>query len=263
MGQVLKQDKVGLLSESGGTITLAPSTLTIGGQQYSTSSLNVAATVDSAHTRYFIYAIRNAGSTILTISENVNSVGPAGEAAWKLVGAYYTDDAPGFGSFVNIEGKPISSPIAFNIELTAEVITPTRGGTPTEEAHWQIDGAFMYIDWTYRHQTAGVAGSGAYILRVPFNFAINTSNIITLSDPNIIVPTTMGRAYVHLAASPINAHLVVRNDSSPRDLIMRVLPGTDAFWGNTVHSMGNVNLSAGFNGRIPIQELSDTPLKDL
>lgn len=39
MGQVLKQDKVGLLSESGGTITLAPSILTIGGVGATTQSL--------------------------------------------------------------------------------------------------------------------------------------------------------------------------------------------------------------------------------
>jgi len=267
MGQRLFEDKITNLSESGGTITLAAGArLTIGGQQYITNSaLNVAVDVTSANVRYQVFAVLSGGAVILVTSQNENSVGPVGEDAWKLVGSYYTDDSIAFGSFVNIKGRPVTSPIPYSLVLSGESVPPVRGGTVTEEARWYIDGEYMLIDWTYKHVTAGVQGTGGYIFKLPQSagYIIDTSNIITLTDTNIIVPTTIGRGYVHLAASPLNTHVVVRNDVAPDELMMRVLPGTDAFWGSTVHQMGNVNLSAGFHARVPIQGLSNTPIEDL
>ena len=79
MGQRLKNDKIGQLSEAGGLISLAPSVLTIGGQQYSTSALTVAANLAAANSRYQIYAVENAGVVSLRVDSNENSVGPSNE----------------------------------------------------------------------------------------------------------------------------------------------------------------------------------------
>jgi len=100
MGQILREDEIGVLSELANAITLASSILTIGGQQYSTSSLNVAADISSATTQYHIYAVLNAGNVELVTSLNDDSVGPAGYSAWKRVGSYFTDTVINFDYFV-------------------------------------------------------------------------------------------------------------------------------------------------------------------
>lgn len=142
MAQKLYEDKIGTLSESGGTISLAPSRLTIGGQQYVTQGLTVAATVASANTRYQIYAVLSGGVPILVVSSNENSVGPASYVAWKLVGSYYTNglSSVGFGSFVSIEGAPVSGSIEF-------LITGQNFGTITDQgSNYYRQGSKMYVE---------------------------------------------------------------------------------------------------------------------
>ena len=108
---VYRQDKIGSLSEAGGTMTLAPSILTIGGKQYDTeASLNVSWGGSAQATLYMIYAVVSGGTVQLVTSTNYNSVGPAGYNAWKLVGAYsigydIVADAPKFWEFVPIDGE--------------------------------------------------------------------------------------------------------------------------------------------------------------
>jgi hypothetical protein len=110
MAQRLYEDKIPVLTESSGTITLAAGArLTIGGQQYITSSaLNVSADTSTANARWQVYAVVSGGVVSLVISQNENSVGPAGYTSWKLVGCYVNngESAPGFGTLVNIEGVP-------------------------------------------------------------------------------------------------------------------------------------------------------------
>jgi hypothetical protein len=171
MGQVLAKDKIGALSQALGTITLAPSRLTIGGQQYVTSALNVAANLSVRNTRYQIYAVISGGSPILVISTNENSVGPVGYNSWKLVGSYYTDGmgSIGFGSFVNIVGPPktnniIYSPNTFNL-----------GATSSAACEWSRDGQFMNLMIQLIFSAAGsAAGAG---IGIPLNTTIATADL--------------------------------------------------------------------------------------
>lgn len=95
MAQKLFNDKIGTATHSTGVISLAASKLTIGGQQYiTTSSVSRTITNDvtlAANTLYMVYAVISGGAVALRISTNVNSVGPAGFSSWKLVGAFDTD----------------------------------------------------------------------------------------------------------------------------------------------------------------------------
>lgn len=174
MGQVLLPDKIGQLSEAGGTITLAPSRLTIGGQQYDTSALNVAADVGLANTRYQIFAVRNAGNTELVISQNENSVGPAGFNAWKLVGSYYTNglSSVGFGAFLNIKGSPktVENPIDYELDITdANEVSVVSGSPVTKFGSWVRDGEFVEIRFSYYHTTTpgSTGAAGAYHIYGP------------------------------------------------------------------------------------------------
>lgn len=97
MAQVLGPDKIPNLTEAGGTITMpAGARLTIGGQQYTTSSaLTVSPTISLANTFHRVYAVISGGVPVLTVSTNNNSVGPAGFSAWKLVGHFYSGVSSG------------------------------------------------------------------------------------------------------------------------------------------------------------------------
>lgn len=107
MGQIFfLEDKIGQLSESAGVITLQPSRLTIGGQQYETSTLTRTITDDvalAARTRYQVYLVKNGTALELRVSQNENSVGPAGFVSWKLVGSFMTDGASAFTAFLAID----------------------------------------------------------------------------------------------------------------------------------------------------------------
>lgn len=119
MGQRLLEDKIGTLNESASNIVLGPSRLTIGGQQYiTTSNIQIAANLSSANTRYQVFAVENSGAVQLIISQNENSVGPSGYSAWKLVGSYYTGTLSQFLQFNNINGEEFQN-ILENISLAS------------------------------------------------------------------------------------------------------------------------------------------------
>lgn len=110
------KEKIGTLTNLGASVQLGPSLLTIGGQQYrTTSNLTVAYPSLTANNLYMIYAVQTAGVVSIVISQNLNSVGPTGFSSWKLVGAFYSNglNSVAFGSFITIEGTPTSSDIFY------------------------------------------------------------------------------------------------------------------------------------------------------
>lgn len=106
-------EKIAAISHSAGDINLASGSLiTIGGQQYSPGALTRTISLDvtlTARNAYMVYAVVSGGVVSLRISTNINSVGPAGFTAWKLVGAFYTDASAAFDSFVSKTGASNSS----------------------------------------------------------------------------------------------------------------------------------------------------------
>lgn len=112
MGFLTKPDSIGALTYSSGVITLQPSRLTIGGQQYRTPTLNVALSGLTANTLYMLFVVMTGPSSFqLVVSANYNSVGPVGYTRWKLVGAFYSNGVTGsiaFGAFVK---SLLSSPV--------------------------------------------------------------------------------------------------------------------------------------------------------
>lgn len=104
MGQkLISVDTVGTLSHNSGIVSLAPSVLTIGGQQYITGTLNVTLPTLNVSDLYMIYVVLISGVPTLVISTNYNSVGPVGYTSWKLVGAFVSTLALGFGQFIEID----------------------------------------------------------------------------------------------------------------------------------------------------------------
>jgi hypothetical protein len=183
MGFRLFDDKIGALTQANGVITLAPSLLTIGGQQYrTTTSLSVTPANIVAASTYMIYAVVTNNVVSLVTSTNANSVGP-GTSAWKLVGAFlaFTN---AFGAFVTIRGVPksqlTSAPVPTITATGSAPLRPTTGVTETLRV--AQDGDHMHYVWNYAGTvTTGTnPGSGDYQWALPaFQFDPNKATFTT------------------------------------------------------------------------------------
>ena len=179
MSSLNRPEKIGTLSEAGGTITLQPSTLRIGGRLLdTTSAINVSLPSLLANNRYFVYAINNAGVVELKIDQQPNSVGPLGFSDWRLVGAFYANGllSVGFGSFVGVKDKPSSDWIRMQPNWNG------RGSFTFSEDFmwWRLNGSEIQIKWKFL--ITGGAGAASGLQPVHNQVATATSDQHVLSD---------------------------------------------------------------------------------
>jgi len=246
MGQYFpSMANIGSLSESGGTVTLADSHLRIGGQGYQTGSLDLALGTMTANTRYQIYAVVSSGSVILVKSTNENSVGPAGYDSWKLVGSLYSEAADTFGSFVNIEGMPTSDWIPF---------------TPTVNAHL---GTLANVNMQYRRvgnvieeigsfDVGTIGGSGEIQIGLPsltVELPSSSTEIVGKLDHNL----TGTRTYFMLAT---HGDTFLNVGTFQHDTNKNVLV-------ESASNVFNTGTRTALSAKVPVQEWSNTPIKDL
>lgn len=281
--QKLRSDRIGTLTESAGIITLAstaarPSFFTIGGQQYKvTSNLTYTEATHTAVTLYYIYAVLSSGVVTLVRSTNVNSVGPAGFSAWKLVGAYYSDGLGGlgFGSFVSITGIPQT---LNRIKYIGDIVDSGTNGSvrsPTAQTqdYWfeRTGKRAIYSGGYYHTSNVGSTGAGLYAVKVPANQIISNgndfsagSNSSTSSWPGSITGDTGGAEHcvgmIHgVAGGAVNG------------IQFRMVSASDGgTWGGGVGGIIDAyTLSNGFVGvawancGLYVTGWSDTPLEDL
>jgi hypothetical protein len=250
MGQVLLQDKITQLTESSGTITLAAGArLTIGGQQYTTSSaLNVAANVSSPNARYQIFAVLNSGVVELVVSSNENSVGPAGATAWKLVGSYYSNGLSpiGFGSFVNIEGVPKTGSIEYipSCTLNTNISSGPNG-------YWERDGKFIHI------RNHLVLSGTPNNVQVEWGVPSNLGNF----DTSIQFESQFdNHGYCHVFDNSGSLDLSggVEN-AGPTEVTVRKTQDSNSLFGNDLAASDRMAL----NYRRPMEDFSVIQIKDL
>jgi hypothetical protein len=189
MGFKITEDKIGAISYTG-TINLAASWITIGGQQYRTSALSVALPTLIENGLYMVYVVISAGIPTLVISQNVNSVGPAGFLAWKLVGAFYSTAhiSPGLGSFVTIEGAPTSGEI---VESDGSNLTARFQGFSSANLSvyiWSRIGRKFICSYRLDNVTANGVSA-----RVPLPKANGLGGLITAVEPTQMVGSYAGQ----------------------------------------------------------------------
>ncbi len=255
MGQVLLKDKIGLLSESAGTITLEASRLTIGGQQYETPSLNVSANVSIVNTRYQVYAVRSAGNTILVVDANENSGGPVGFDAHKLVGSYYTNGLAsiGFGSFVNIQGVPTTNKIDY-------LPTGDWDTAVTYTGFWSRTGDELEADSDVL--VTGTPGPGAQIFDLPVNFLVDFNKITSSAAAGIL-----GMGSIHdFGSTQYQLQMNIASTTQVR-AFPSTAPGTFVQIVSVINSttpitfVNNDRLFVRYS--LPVQDWDNTPIEDL
>ena len=285
MGQVLKRDKIGAISEAAGDITLQASIVTIGGQQYTTGILSRTIATDVtlvANTRYQIYAVISAGVVVLRVSINENSVGPAGFNGWGLVGSMYASGAATFGAFVTITGIPTSgifratgavSPVFGSlINLQGAPTTNLIDFTPTGSfvtnatyaGKYKQDGDYAIFDY----YVATSAGTDAVTLsmNLPTNLVIDTSKLADSSPLTTFILDSNGSIHDSGAVLWGAAHARYQTTTSfdvayswnqsttlvSSDYVTNVAPMT---W--TTNDEGSLRV------RLPIVGWNNTPIEDL
>lgn len=175
MAQNIRIEKIGTLSQNAGVLSLGPSIIKIGGQQYSTPSLSRPIALDVtmvANSRYQVYAVLSGGVPTLKISANENSVGPVSFAGWKLVGSFYANGMSpvAFGSFVTIEGSQETGYISY-IPTGSWTVNATYSG------FWKLSGNTLWMN--SKVVTSGAPNNVPLLISVPTGFFINTSAVVS------------------------------------------------------------------------------------
>jgi hypothetical protein len=260
MGQKFFEDKIGALSHSSGNIFLAASRLTIGGQQYATSNLSVALPSMTANTRYQVFAVQSGGVVSLVISQNENSVGPAGYVSWKLVGSLYANEALSFGGFLNIKGVPSSDEISHNASLSTSggslTLNPTGAVQPV--GYWKrIGDAIEYLQsWKNGSGGAATGTAGNLLISGPTNLICNNANRPSDGNYGPFIGVTHGynvtegavSSGVYVSGAPNSNRFQIANDAS-----------------GSVYTLADVNANFGMNFivRYRIVGWSNTPIEAL
>jgi len=274
MGKIFRQDRLGALQHSGGNITLGPSILTIGGQQFETSAtISRPLPGIGLNSRAQVFAVIVSGAVELRIDVAENSAGPLGFNAWKLVGSLYTNNAGAFGSFVNIEGTPTTDLISGGALVVDAVTTPpTKGPTDVDRLDYQRIGGEALFTMVYIQTGTGNAGSGFYSYNLPTNLQFSADLLIDGALTTNVPDTYFGPINVNTGAGQTDGIGWIKPKTVSEFSMMVGSSVTDAgagsnatmdLQGSSQFNMGVARLHLRGNFRIPIQGWSNTPIKDL
>lgn len=229
------------LVHSSGTITASfPTNTTVGGSYSAVLSGLVA------NGTYFLY-IRNSG---ITPSLFFVTTTPAAYRVLFpdaiLVGAFIASDVAVFGSFINIEGTPMTQ--------TALTWLPSSTGFGTlsgQACSYTRNGKFLYAD--IRFATGTVVGSTARV-GLPVNLSADTAYLASTTH---WLSTCLNNSSVNFTNAVILTSDSLTNilfNSSTALSATGLLGNTSPFASGQLQSM---------QVRIPISAWSTTPLKDL
>jgi hypothetical protein len=96
-------------------------------------------------------------------------------------------------------GAPVTSPVAYPLQIIGSVSNPTKATTPdTDNATWARFGKYMYVHYEYSASSAtgAAAGSGTYLFPLPAGYVCDTSTLLPDGGQN---GGTVGAAQVGTA----------------------------------------------------------------
>lgn len=258
-------DVVKKVMHAGGVITLPPSVLTLGGRQYPTGALTRTISADltmAANTLHFVYAQILGGIPVLRISIQIPSVYVALNPTAKLVGAFYSTGhvSPVFGTFVTIEGAPISGPWHGGLTQLSQNGggAITKGGTiDSDEVIFSRSGKDIRVVWSHAKSGAGGSAPGG-------NWEYNTAAVFPTHDDYFTGITQEDTCNaVASITTPTDGRNLVMLYNNLNKWVFRYTTPSNTIASNTTHPYAANTFRIGGQFVYPVLAWSETPLKDL
>jgi len=229
MGTILRNEDIDQLNvDSVTVISLPASIVTIGGQQFTTTSditmditTSGAGGLDTgsvaADTLYYMYAINNSGTMFLTSS--LSSSAPTGFTNFKQIGIFNTDGSSDIISVLTLGKGNWNS---FDMIPSSNGTPPTRGTTTVDQWSYKQDGPDLVIIGTYIQTAAGTTGTGQYIFPFPLGLT---------RDPDRVTSIAAGAgSTTALEGTVVGDGLMVDNNSNLLFLKALVHSNNTHFW---------------------------------
>lgn len=272
---ILARQKLQQVSPTSGKLWMIPSALShnagiitalIGSTTYSCTLSGLV-----ANTRYQLYVVP--GSTTLQFSTRENSLGPLGFTSWILIGSFYTNNLSpvSLGGFVKIDATPESEWFSLNntvgVWLVGSTSNPTYGTVVSNILRGRRVGEKFFVEWDYRHDAAGVAGSGQYLLNCqhpvdltkykPNNSISFLGHIGRLTQIELSAGNYDGVNQAYLPAGTTNQIGVLIAAVGPANTTL------NSDWSSGVFHMNVANIIMSGRFEWFVTGWTNTPLKDL
>lgn len=241
------------LIHSAGTITAI-----FGSKFYSTFLTGLV-----ANTLYYLYILPNG---TMVFSTSANSIGPAGQSAWTLIGAFYANGLAivGFGTFVNIEGPPSTSNVVRS-PISMFRNADTLGWASGPASSWSRNGRLFSMTYSaFADNVAPNGGAIPFVIAMPNNLGFMAQAGLALSQ-DVEIAQENGGFIGAASMSIINAisdwvQLEMYSVGPTSFYLLAQPAGVGTLLRSSV-SAGTVIQGNIYN--LPLTIWSNTPLKDL
>lgn len=141
----------------------------------------------------------------------------------------------------------------FDITQTGGTPTLTKGTSRVESISWRRTGDSLQAKYAYRQTSAGSAGNGAYLFRLPNGLAADTAKV----SPNSTIVQSVGRIGCGsaIALNGVNADEGVGTAylyDNARFAIWLVEPNGDSTLGSTMDTLANATVKYTADIQVPI-----------
>jgi hypothetical protein len=145
-------------------------------------------------------------------------------------------------------GAPLADEQLVVSTIGATTSAPTKGGVVFDKTTYSREGQFMMVRYTYRQNSAGSNGNGTYLIPIPNNLSVDTTNIVIGS---FVSGTDVGSGKLYNGSTTFDAQVVVWNANN---LSLQIQSATADFggWGSANGGLGNTTVEVSFTAKVPI-----------
>ena len=219
-------------------------------QRFNPTSADISITLGDSYPIGRIVMIKNAGTKLIKVQSDTGTADIAPVYPGATLQFVVNTASPTTAAHWDVIGTITSDWKEFTSVFAGETTNPTKGTIDYDKAFWRRVGDSMEIRFSYRHTTAGTAGSGIYLIKLPSGFTINSSLMANLgggADRNIVGSGSYGAGENYGIVSAYDSTSLIITGSGPTD------SGHDT-WASSVsgHSFGDANVRMSLHATVPI-----------
>jgi hypothetical protein len=200
-----------------------------------------------------IFTIKKTDSTFNIVTIDGNGAEPIdGYTTRKLATQNETIKIMSNGSnFIVLERYIPCVVTAFTMQITGTTSNPSKNGSADDLAFWWREGAFMVIDYYYRHGASGSAGSGSYLFALPTGAPLIDTTKINVSTVNF--RGFCGSGHIVNNAADYLAYVRPYDTSNLVVTYDQTAATTVVLGSGNVNLAINTNLVYAFRAKVPLE----------